>query len=149
MIIVVPCPIKVRIGALGETKFLEGYYVYVGSAQGQSMNLENRLSRHFSKEKKVHWHIDYLLDADVEILDAVFSESAEPVECLVAKRLASRDEADWGPIRFGASDCESGCRSHLIHFGLDSDIKKIVGETFKDMGLNPSLYTHVLHKPSS
>ena len=42
--------------------FRKGYYIYVGSAKGRSANLKNRISRHLSKEKKKHWHIDYLLE---------------------------------------------------------------------------------------
>ena len=148
LIIAVPNPIKVRIGALGENSFAEGFYVYVGSARGKSTSLENRLHRHFSKNKTVHWHIDDLLDASVTISEAIYSESDNQLECLIAKALAYHREAHWGPKKFGASDCKSGCESHLIHFGPSIDVIRVVSETFTDLGLCPSLYTNTLQKPS-
>ena len=148
LIIMVPHQIKVHIGALGEICFLEGFYVYVGSARGKSTSIENRLSRHFRKEKRVHWHIDYLLDADVTVKEAIFSESDERLECLVAKTLAARKKGNWGPKKFGASDCKSGCESHLIHFGSNVDVKRVLGESFRNLGLMPSLYSKILQKPS-
>ena len=36
-----------------------GYYAYVGSC---GINCAKRVSRHMSKEKKKHWHIDYITD---------------------------------------------------------------------------------------
>ncbi len=37
-----------------------GYYLYIGSARG-SGGLVSRISRHFSTNKKLRWHIDYVL----------------------------------------------------------------------------------------
>ncbi|MFP4052091.1 MAG: GIY-YIG nuclease family protein, partial [Thermoplasmata archaeon] len=48
----------IEVGAIGNIDFDKGYYVYVGSAQN---GLEARIERHLSDEKKIHWHIDYLL----------------------------------------------------------------------------------------
>ncbi len=56
----VAAPISVCIGRLGTFIFQAGIYVYTGSAR---KNMDARLKRHFSKEKKMHWHIDYLLAA--------------------------------------------------------------------------------------
>ena len=54
-----------KIGALGNIKLAKGTYAYVGSAQN---NMEKRIKRHLSKDKRFHWHIDYLLDnTDTEI----------------------------------------------------------------------------------
>jgi len=55
---------SITIGKLGNFVFPKGYYVYVGSAM---RNLQKRISRHLSKDKKFHWHIDYLL-AKVKII---------------------------------------------------------------------------------
>ncbi|MFB6215830.1 MAG: DUF123 domain-containing protein, partial [Candidatus Aenigmatarchaeota archaeon] len=44
------------MGALGKIDFRQGVYVYVGSAMN---SVEKRLERHFSDNKKMHWHIDY------------------------------------------------------------------------------------------
>ena len=44
---------------MGEVSFKEGDYIYIGSAKGC---LETRLQRHLRKEKRIFWHIDYLLE---------------------------------------------------------------------------------------
>jgi sugar fermentation stimulation protein A len=46
-----------RIGALGEREFKKGYYVYAGSAL---KGLNSRIKRHMRKNKKIHWHLDYI-----------------------------------------------------------------------------------------
>ena len=46
----------VQIGKFGTFEFPAGYYVYTGSAK---RNLEARIQRHLSKEKRLKWHIDY------------------------------------------------------------------------------------------
>ena len=48
----------IAVGHLGAITFAPGIYAYVGSAMA---GLEQRISRHLRKEKKLHWHIDYLL----------------------------------------------------------------------------------------
>ena len=49
---------RIEIGKLGLLNFDKGYYVYVGSALN---SLEARLERHLKTEKKLFWHVDYLL----------------------------------------------------------------------------------------
>ena len=49
---------RIKVGKLGNINFKKGYYVYVGSAMN---SLESRIKRHLIDEKKLHWHIDYLL----------------------------------------------------------------------------------------
>ncbi|WP_414838029.1 GIY-YIG nuclease family protein [Candidatus Nanosalina sp. VS9-1] len=94
----------IEIGALGEKKFQAGLYVYIGSAMN---SIEKRVERHFSSDKKLHWHIDY------------FSLEADPVywlafplpsrfECILAECAAEKGVA---VDEFGASDCN--CNSHL------------------------------------
>jgi len=42
--------------------FPKGYYCYTGSARGSgSTNLKHRIGRHLKKEKRMFWHIDYVL----------------------------------------------------------------------------------------
>ena len=48
----------IQIGKLGKIDFMKGFYVYIGSAIN---GLEQRINRHLRKEKKLHWHIDFLL----------------------------------------------------------------------------------------
>ena len=49
----------IQVGRLGMLAFAKGYYAYVGSALG---GLEQRIDRHLRTEKKLFWHIDYLLN---------------------------------------------------------------------------------------
>ena len=46
-----------KVGSLGKIKFDNGYYVYVGSG---GLNTLKRIKRHFSRKKRLKWHVDYL-----------------------------------------------------------------------------------------
>jgi len=82
-----------------------GFYAYVGSALN---NLDSRLKRHLSKNKKLHWHIDFLLEKAV-ILKIIYITSNKRIECGLAKSLNNKFEC----IRnFGSSDCK--CTGHLF-----------------------------------
>ncbi|AZR72060.1 hypothetical protein BBF96_00825 [Anoxybacter fermentans] len=50
--------ICIKIGKLGTYELNPGYYYYIGTAQ---RNLKARIARHLQKEKRLRWHIDYLL----------------------------------------------------------------------------------------
>ncbi|MCW4037384.1 MAG: DUF123 domain-containing protein, partial [Candidatus Bathyarchaeota archaeon] len=61
-----------QIGMLGVQRFPEGHYTYTGSALGErSTTLRNRVRRHLTRGKRKHWHIDYLLEADVSRVKTV------------------------------------------------------------------------------
>ena len=110
LIIQVGKDVDVNVGALGMLTFKKGFYAYVGSAQA---NLERRIKRHLRKEKRLFWHIDYLLDSDAAKVVRVFRKEAKKAEeCEVARRLSEKGELVDG---FGCSDC--GCRSHLFRVG--------------------------------
>lgn len=97
---------KTQVGALGNLDFEKGYYVYVGSAQ---KSLEARIQRHLREEKKIYWHIDYLLE-DSEIIKIFVTDGDKEEECTVADYLNSSID----PIDdFGCSDCK--CFSHLFY----------------------------------
>jgi Uri superfamily endonuclease len=104
----------VRVGGLGPVKFRKGFYTYVGSALG---GIEARVSRHLRKDKRIRWHIDYLLEKAL-VLGAVCLPSDIRTECLIAKRFGSR--LDFVP-GFGCSDC--GCRSHLFYSSDLGDLR--------------------------
>lgn len=107
LVIKVDKDIRVSVGATGISTFKKGLYAYVGSAQN---NLEKRVSRHLRKEKRVFWHIDYLLDNDSTKVLKVFHKQADKTkECTIAKVVGKRGEPIGG---FGSSDC--GCKSHLF-----------------------------------
>lgn len=99
---------SVAIGRHGVFNFPAGLYCYTGSAL---RNFEARVRRHLSPEKKMRWHIDYLLAAPgVRVRDVRCSCEAE---CLVNRRTAG----DIPVPGFGASDCRAGCGSHLKRVG--------------------------------
>lgn len=106
---------KLDIGHLHNMhKYRKGYYVYIGSAMN---SLVPRLNRHLSDEKKMHWHIDYLLKSpDCHIRDILFNISEERIECDLAESISKDGEEIPG---FGCSDCT--CSSHLIYFKRKRD----------------------------
>ncbi|MFP4250514.1 MAG: GIY-YIG nuclease family protein [Armatimonadota bacterium] len=102
-------PCRVEVGALGEIHFPAGAYAYAGSAMG---GLDARIARHLRDDKRLHWHVDYLLQ-HAEVAEVVRVESDERLECRIASALAERLAV---VERFGSSDC--ACPGHL--FGPDS-----------------------------
>ena len=100
------------VGSLNKIKFKEGKYLYVGSALN---SLEKRLQRHISKEKKIHWHIDYLTTSRHSSIEKIFYlETESKLECKLSQNIAKLPNTV--PIkRFGSTDCKSGCESHLYH----------------------------------
>ena len=106
-----------RVGKLGEAVFPAGTYVYTGSAM---KGLEARLRRHCARSKKINWHIDHLLTLpDAQIQRIILYPAAPGQECRQNKRIASRTGAVVILKNFGASDCKSGCASHLLFFAKD------------------------------
>lgn len=95
----------IRVGALGDVRFPAGMYAYVGSAMA---GLDARIARHLRDDKRLHWHVDYLLQ-HAEVREVVRVESDERLECRIATALAGRLAGVEG---FGCSDC--GCESHLL-----------------------------------
>jgi Uri superfamily endonuclease len=108
LIIHVGTDVEVNVGASGRVAFRKGLYAYVGSAQ---TNLEQRIRRHFRKEKRKFWHIDYLLANDAtKILKVFFKKANKLEECKTAKIICKKGEPISG---FGSSDCN--CKSHLFY----------------------------------
>ncbi len=129
-----PHATTIEVGRLGTFRFPAGWYVYTGSAMS---GLEARVQRHARREKKLHWHIDYLLQHAVirRVVtvpvrsQALHSEecrdSATSLRCVADYKL--RLECAWNErtltqkgarvvvARFGSSDC--CCASHLVYFG--------------------------------
>jgi len=104
-----------------------GFYAYVGSAMN---NLETRIARHLSGNKKRHWHIDFLLEkGSVKVvLSAVTDKKAE---CFIAGELSALQAV----AGFGCSDCR--CKSHLCY---GKDLQKLISisiRAFQVAGLEP------------
>ena len=76
LIIKVSKNMNLKVGSRLEADFKKGYYVYIGSAMN---SLESRVKRHLSEDKKLHWHIDYLLK-EAEIVEIIYNEDKK-VEC--------------------------------------------------------------------
>ena len=119
---------NILIGKIVNCSFKAGYYAYVGSALN---GLEQRIRRHLRLNKKLHWHIDYLLQYAV-VRAVIYTESSEKQECRVSEEL--RQVLESIP-KFGCSDCR--CSSHLF-FHDDKDVlRKAVLAGFTAAGLVP------------
>jgi Uri superfamily endonuclease len=127
---------KITIGKLGTFDFPMGYYLYAGSALGPG-GLRARLARYrrgsqsssqSSSGKKLHWHIDYLLQR-AQLLEVWSAASEERLECKwgkVARRLSGAQVLVPG---FGSSDCR--CPAHLIYFSARPDREQFEREIQK------------------
>ena len=136
LIIEVPKKVEITIGALGIAEFSQGIWIYIGSALGTtSTSLEKRISRHLSNNKKIHWHIDYLLTNDANILDVIWAETKNEEECNLAQRLKESRDFESGPPGFGASDCNSHCGTHIFRYQANEDIGPRLKSIFTDASL--------------
>lgn len=97
----------IKIGKNRNIYFHKGYYFYVGSALN---NLEKRIKRHESSNKKLHWNIDYLLQFS-EIISVKTIITKEKIECLLSKKISKIFQSTIQ--NFGNSDCN--CFTHLYY----------------------------------
>jgi Uri superfamily endonuclease len=121
----------IRVGALGEITFREGWHIYVGSALG-SGGLK-RVDRHMAlaqqKDRRPKWHVDYLLtDGAFPLRYAIIAVTSLRLECLVASALGGE-----GVPAFGCSDCT--CDSHL--FFRNEDPRNEIRNVFRSLQLVP------------
>ncbi len=94
---------EIEVGRLGVIEFKKGFYIYCGSAK---RGFYKRLRRHFSKKKKLWWHIDYL-SMEANAIEAYRCKADEHELSNLASKFY-----DW--IKgFGSSDCK--CYSHLYY----------------------------------
>jgi sugar fermentation stimulation protein A len=111
LLIELPEQRRIPVGQLGVIDFPSGFYVYLGSAMN---GLESRVKRHLRRDKKLRWHIDYLL-SQAHIVEVILLPGEQRVECALAQALART----LSPIpHFGSSGCR--CKSHLF-FHRDRD----------------------------
>jgi len=124
---------KISIGKIGDLDFNKGYYVYIGSALN---SLEGRIKRHLRDEKKLFWHIDYLLNSKNSKIDEVILEkSTEKWECQIAEEIAEHGQAI---IKFGCSDCK--CPSHLFYFEKRDAAEIACLNAFNKYNLSPGKF---------
>jgi Uri superfamily endonuclease len=100
---------QIEIGRLGTFVFPKGFYVYTGSAQN---DLEKRINRHLSSNKKFHWHIDYLL-SHAKVIKVVRYIGRKD-ECKLNNVTGQITGAVQIVKKFGSSDCN--CVTHLYYF---------------------------------
>ena len=106
---------EIQIGKLGNIFFEKGFYVYIGSALN---GLEQRINRHLRTDKKLHWHIDYLLKS-AKVDSVYYKENKQKEECKIAKSFSKLKSVNG----FGCSDCK--CKSHLFYGSKNEIIKSI------------------------
>ena len=107
LILRLPKAMTLEVGALGSIDFPRGIYAYSGSAL---RSLEPRVRRHFSSEKKAHWHIDRLRDKAVSV-EALVLRSGDDLECLINDMVGRMTGSTPFAPGFGCSDCT--CHTHL------------------------------------
>jgi len=102
--------VTIRVGKLGTFDLAGGWYAYAGSALGPG-GLRARLARHARADKRLHWHVDYLLQH--ALLDAVWQAACPArLECAWTVAILSLPGAQAPVPGFGASDCR--CATHLV-----------------------------------
>ncbi len=119
LVVELPEPITLAVGALGDHRLPAGAYAYTGSALGAGgFSRVDRHRRVAAGDHDVrHWHVDYLIGHPHARLAKVVKSRGLDVECDVADRLPA------GPVRgFGASDCT--CDSHLA---TDDTVATLIG----------------------
>ena len=128
LIIYVKRKSQIKVGKkLGPIEFKKGIYVYIGSAMN---SLEARLNRHLSDNKKLHWHVDYLLkDDNCKIIDIVYNIDKK-VECDISQYLKTHAV---GIKNFGCSDCS--CESHLYYFKNRSEAIEHVKNAYDSIAI--------------
>ena len=124
---------KIKIAKLPETYFSPGCYFYVGRAK---RGLKKRLERHLRKDKKLFWHIDYLL-RKAEVLD-VWIKLNSFNECRIVSQIRKFLKTSGIPQKkFGSSDCR--CSSHVLYLsevdGLKNLWKKLAFERAEIPGI--------------
>ncbi len=109
----------ISVGKLGPIRFRSGIYAYSGSAMA---GYRSRVGRHFSHDKKLRWHIDYLLE-EAEPIGAFLVQGGHDIECVLSRILSSLVGSE-PVIGFGSSDCS--CHSHL-YWIEESSIPYLIG----------------------
>ena len=133
LLIKLPEEQTITVGSLKVLHFPRGYYAYVGSALG---GFKARLNRYLERDKKPHWHIDYLLQR-ASITSIILCQTEQRVECAMAQTISHQFDAIPG---FGSSDCK--CHSHL--FFAAEEMEREIMTIFNSLDLRPRLRTDLL-----
>jgi len=132
LVIFIDSSLSLEIGGLGTANLDAGYYTYTGSAMGRgSSSLAGRISRHLRGAKKKRWHIDYLLSNAKSEIEAVLAlPSRRRLECEVNQHIIKLLRPEVPILGFGASDCISGCKSHLLYFRVEDNLLSKIAEVY-------------------
>jgi Uri superfamily endonuclease len=120
-------PVVIVVGKIGSIPFEMGVYAYVGSAFGPG-GLAARLHRYIVGPRKIHWHIDHLLER-AEVIGTLHKADPERRECHWARWIGSR--AKTRVRGFGSSDCR--CESHLFLVGAAKSSEDLVAAAGCDL----------------
>ena len=148
LLLFLPKQVTLTIGKLGKQRFPMGYYTYTGSALGKgASSLKHRIARHLRKEKRMFWHIDYLLaDENVSVEAVIVAETNQNMECKTNQHIKTIMGAKVQVKGFGASDCRKNCKSHLLYFpeieNADCLVQKLVEYLQSSSGI---LSVYVVH----
>lgn len=128
------------VGKIGQLFFDKGLYVYFGSALGDgASSIEGRIRRHIKNNKKIFWHIDYLLKkSEARLLYAIYSTTNADIECEIVKNAEKFLNIVYSRKKFGSSDC--GCMSHLLKARKEfvkEDLVKDLKKIYVELGLSP------------
>lgn len=115
-------PVQVTVGRLGLLNFEPGQYIYCGSALGPG-GMRARISHHVYAASKPHWHIDWL--RPYATFEGVCCRAGrEKIECCWQQAFLLLKGVAIAAVGFGASDCRSGCRAHLLvcrqHYSIEA-----------------------------
>lgn len=115
------------VGSLGKVSIEPGYYLYIGSANIKRYYL--RVLRHFTKVKKLRWHIDYLSSNNgVEVTLGICCYEGLSEDSLYKLVIHSSMSIFCSPYikGFGCSDT-----SHLTHLFKCNKLSKVLKEIIK------------------
>ncbi|WP_457680967.1 GIY-YIG nuclease family protein [Thermovibrio sp.] len=101
-------PLRFKLKSGRKFSLKPSLYLYAGSAFG-SGGLRARVLRHLRKEKRLHWHLDYITTSSSFLPLEVWLVEGKRLECEAARILLNYCEPILG---FGCSDCK--CPSHLF-----------------------------------
>ena len=140
LLIELEIPAIVEMGRLGPAQFQAGWYAYIGSALG---GVAARVGRHLRQRKKLHWHVDYLLEKG-RLSEVMWALSHARMECRIAAGLLQHGLRSVP--RFGASDCR--CPSHLFFAPSRKTLRDDIARAFSSVGLTPNQYQQHMLLPS-
>ena len=112
LIVEVKKELELAVGSLGKIRFKKGYYAYVGSG---GVNVLKRIKRHFSRTKKIKWHIDYI--TNIFQPNIAYIAINDDVDEVTLSRLLEK-QYKYIPY-FGSSDTRD--ESHLFYIGTEKD----------------------------